>query len=157
MYPKLRSSPKKETGFCQSLFLVTLRESKGRPDRREGKKVSSGHFFSPWEIPCFSRRSPEDCEWKSITRLPHSTVRDSSFPITIPSTGKKRLTNVSLFFVISLPYDNTGYIAYPYIPNISEPYWTSPRTAPDTSLRTVPRPARPGPPLPPGKAHRNRP
>ena len=22
---------------------------KGRPDRREGKKVSGGHFFSPWE------------------------------------------------------------------------------------------------------------
>ena len=27
------------------------RDSKGRPDRREGKKVSGGHFFSPWESP----------------------------------------------------------------------------------------------------------
>jgi len=31
--------------------LMVRQDLKGRPDRREGKKVSGGHFFSPWENP----------------------------------------------------------------------------------------------------------
>jgi hypothetical protein len=38
------------------------RDSKGRPDRREGKKVSGGHFFSPWENPCASGRIHKDVD-----------------------------------------------------------------------------------------------
>jgi len=37
------------------------RDSKGRPDRREGKKVSGGHFFSPWESPSNARRIQDGC------------------------------------------------------------------------------------------------
>ena len=33
------------------LFLFLHKDSKGWPDRREGKKVSGGHLFSPWESP----------------------------------------------------------------------------------------------------------
>ena len=47
---------------------------KGRPDQREGKKASSGYFFSPWENPSLFGRSPEDCERKakssSVTARP---------------------------------------------------------------------------------------
>ena len=32
-------------------FFHAVRESKGRPDRREGKQVSGGHMLRPWEIP----------------------------------------------------------------------------------------------------------
>ena len=38
------------------------RDLKGRPERSEGKKVSGGHFLSPWENPSVFRRSPQDCE-----------------------------------------------------------------------------------------------
>ena len=40
---------------------------KGQPDQREGKKASSGYFFSPWENLSLFGRSPEDCERKAIS------------------------------------------------------------------------------------------
>ena len=36
-------------------------DSKGRPDRRSGKKVSGGHFFSPWESPSVFGRIRYGC------------------------------------------------------------------------------------------------
>ena len=57
---QLQVSPKSSERMAS--FLVWGRDSKGRPDQREGKKVSGGHFFSPWENPPVSGRSPQDCE-----------------------------------------------------------------------------------------------
>ena len=45
-----------------------LRDSKGRPDRREGKKVSGGHFFSPWENPYPYERTQYGCGHEDIIR-----------------------------------------------------------------------------------------
>ena len=42
----------------RSFILSPERDSKGRLDRREGKKVSGGHFFSPWESPWMAERNP---------------------------------------------------------------------------------------------------
>ena len=39
-----------EAGFGSDL-VRRKKDSKGRPDRREGKKVSGGHFFRPGENP----------------------------------------------------------------------------------------------------------
>ena len=48
-------------------------DSKERPDRREGKKVSGGHFFSSWENPWAFYGIPQGC-WQRPrmirTRLP---------------------------------------------------------------------------------------
>ena len=68
-------------------FFAPLRESKGRPERSEGKKVSGGHFFSPWEIPSFSERNPEDCEQKMIKRLPHAFGKSDTILIIDSRTG----------------------------------------------------------------------
>ena len=62
-------------------------ESKGRPDRREGKKVSGGHFFSPWEIPWLFGCSPEDCGRKVITGFLPAPTGDDSFLIIDSRTG----------------------------------------------------------------------
>jgi len=43
-------------------------DSKGRPDRRSGKKVSGGHFFSPWENPYPHERAPYGCGHEDIIR-----------------------------------------------------------------------------------------
>ena len=55
-------------------FMMERVDLKGRPDQREGKKASSGYFFSPWENPSLFGRSPEDCERKaksiSVTARP---------------------------------------------------------------------------------------
>ena len=40
------------------LFACAGRDSKGRPERSEGKKVSGGHFFSPWESPLSFQTHP---------------------------------------------------------------------------------------------------
>ena len=32
---------------------------------KQGKKVSGGHSFRPWEIPRIPERSPQDCETES--------------------------------------------------------------------------------------------
>ena len=45
--PKRNGYPK---GYPFS-FSFHRRDLKGRPERSEGKKVSGGHFFSPWESP----------------------------------------------------------------------------------------------------------
>ena len=55
-FRRVGSSPisrtKKEADpFGSARFLCSKRESKERSDRREGKKVSGGHFLSPWESP----------------------------------------------------------------------------------------------------------
>ena len=43
---------KKETSHRDvSFFLAWIWDSKERPNRRAGKKVSGGHFFSSWENP----------------------------------------------------------------------------------------------------------
>lgn len=45
-------SPSLHAFGCGFSFWWRLgRDSKGRPQRSEGKKVSGGHFFSPWESP----------------------------------------------------------------------------------------------------------
>ena len=41
-------------------------DSKGRPDRREGKEVSGGHLFSPWENPQPYERIRYGCGHKAI-------------------------------------------------------------------------------------------
>ena len=38
-------------------------DSKGRPCRRQGNKVSGGHFVSPWESPSKSRCIQYGCRW----------------------------------------------------------------------------------------------
>ena len=43
-------------------------DSKGRPDRREGKKVSGGHFFRPWENPQPYERTRYGCGQKAVQR-----------------------------------------------------------------------------------------
>ena len=48
------------------MFLMVRADLKGRPDRREGKKVSGGHFFSPWENPLAAERRRYACELLSI-------------------------------------------------------------------------------------------
>ena len=48
---KVYTNNKKKDTLWVSFFLLMQRDSKGRPDRREGKQVSSGHLFSPWENP----------------------------------------------------------------------------------------------------------
>jgi len=53
--------------------------------------VSSGHFFSPWEIPSFSERSPEDCEQKMIKRLPHAFGKSDTILIIDSRTGHPML------------------------------------------------------------------
>ena len=55
--------PKMQIPIGVSAFFNTRRDSKGRPDQREGKKVSGGHFFSPWESPSNSRRIRYGCGW----------------------------------------------------------------------------------------------
>ena len=57
---------KKTTPFGVVFFcLLSEGDSKGRPDRREGKKVSGGHFFSPWESPLVWGRIRYGCGHKS--------------------------------------------------------------------------------------------
>ena len=52
--------PKEQMPIRASALLVYAgRDSKGRPERREGKKVSSGHFLSPWESPSKKDCAPE--------------------------------------------------------------------------------------------------
>ena len=46
------------------LWLWT-RTRRGRPCRRQGKKVSGGHFFSPWESPLICRRIRYGCGCES--------------------------------------------------------------------------------------------
>ena len=42
-------------------------DSKGRYQSAErGKKVSGGHFFSPWENPLLHRRTPCGCGYEVI-------------------------------------------------------------------------------------------
>ena len=62
-------SLRQETGTTLRVVPVSWRkgDSKGRPDRRSGKKVSGGHFFRPWENPCASGRIPEGCGQMRIT------------------------------------------------------------------------------------------
>ena len=48
------SVPKNERGQKPSLIFCRRRDSKGRPDRREGTKQSGGLFCSPWESPSYS-------------------------------------------------------------------------------------------------------
>ena len=50
---------------------------KGRPDQREGKKASSGYFFSPREKPSLFGRSPEDCERKVKTAMGSENANNS--------------------------------------------------------------------------------
>ncbi len=51
----------KKRGLRASLFWYTGRDSKGRPDRREGKKHAGGMFFSPWESPWIGGRIRQGC------------------------------------------------------------------------------------------------
>ena len=44
--------------WSSALLVYAGRDSKGRPERSEGNKVSSGHFISPWESPSVSRCIP---------------------------------------------------------------------------------------------------
>ena len=67
---RVGSSPISRTKYLQIPFGIwryfCLRErwdSKGRPDRREGKKVSGGHFLSSWESPSKSRCIQYGCRW----------------------------------------------------------------------------------------------
>ena len=47
---------KERVPLVPSLFWRSRWDSKERPDRREGKKVSGGHFLSSWESPSDLRR-----------------------------------------------------------------------------------------------------
>ena len=54
-----RVTKKTETPFGVSDFLMGCGDSKGRRRRSRGKKVSGGHFFSPWESPWCSECIPQ--------------------------------------------------------------------------------------------------
>ena len=43
--------PKKRGHLVVSSLFCSQRDSKGRPDRREGTKQSGGLFYRPWESP----------------------------------------------------------------------------------------------------------
>ena len=53
-------------------------DSKGRPERSEGKKHAGGMFFSPWENPCAFDGTPEGCWQMCKYSLPQDFFR---FPL----------------------------------------------------------------------------
>ena len=56
---------KESLRFAEGFFYgVDDGSRRGRPDRREGKKVSGGHFFSPGETPWMADGTPKEC-WRS--------------------------------------------------------------------------------------------
>ena len=56
-------------------YLDGLRDSKGRHQSADWcKKVSGGHFFSPWENPLVSGRTPCGCGQKPILPLPQAQL-----------------------------------------------------------------------------------
>ena len=56
-------------------YLDGLRDSKGRHQSAGWcKKVSGGHFFSPWENPLVSGRTPWGCGQKPILPLPQAQL-----------------------------------------------------------------------------------
>ena len=66
-FESLPAYQKRGHPFGCPLFCYSGRmDSKGRPEQCEGKKVSGGHFFSPWESPLIAERNPLDCETQSI-------------------------------------------------------------------------------------------
>lgn len=69
---------------------MVLGDLKGRPEQSAGKKVSGGHFFSPWENPSLSGRSPEDCERKVKTG--YSRVGHQPIPKVCMNNKIKRST-----------------------------------------------------------------
>lgn len=62
--------------------------------------MSGGHFFSPWENPSYSERSPEDCERnaKWVTELRMKRVGD-----VIEVSTSKEVNRVAGFFNRLLP------------------------------------------------------
>ena len=71
------------------LFGTPEQDSKGRPGRREGKKVSGGHFFSPWESPLIYGRIRYGCGHKSKMFSIHQSIMDirstAATPYDVPS------------------------------------------------------------------------
>ena len=56
VYAKIWADP-----FGSAHIFMLRWDSKERPDRREGKKVSGGHFLSSWASPSNSRRIRYGC------------------------------------------------------------------------------------------------
>ena len=50
-------------------------DSKGRLGHSPGKKVSGGHFFSPWENPSVSERIPQGMWAETENRLGEQEVQ----------------------------------------------------------------------------------
>ena len=66
-FESLPAYQKSRYPFGYLLFCYAERlDSKGRPCQRQGKKVSSGHFLSPWESPWIVGCNPQDCRPLSI-------------------------------------------------------------------------------------------
>ena len=61
-------------------FLWNEWDSKERPDRREGKKVSGGHFFSSWENPWKTDGIPEGCWQFFISYARNENANESHYP-----------------------------------------------------------------------------
>ncbi len=57
-FESLPAYQKEEAPSGVSSFCLCRKDSKGRPERSESKKVSGGHFFSPWESPSASDAPP---------------------------------------------------------------------------------------------------
>ena len=70
------------------LIFLCPGESKGRPDRREGNKVSGGHFVSPWESPLISGRIREDVDGNQIVKERGATL-GASFLFLLPEGTRK--------------------------------------------------------------------
>ena len=76
---------------------------KGRPERSEGKKVSGGHFFSPWENPSLSGCGPEDCKREARTmEIEYRWSRRRPLYNFCPPEGRKCRSNPSISFMASV-------------------------------------------------------
>ena len=78
-------------GFMPSLIFCPGRDSKGRPDRREGIKQSGGLFYRPWESPLNPRRIRYGCELDLNYKFSEISFGISSFISCFAREGTRKI------------------------------------------------------------------
>ena len=99
---------KKALASASAFFRGVNGTRRGRPNRREGKKVSGGHFFSPGESPCTADGSRYGC-WRTSLFCIRGPILGSN---TAVKTGTESVP-VFNFSVDSPRYWGNSTLNYP--------------------------------------------
>ena len=90
IYSVKQAQQRKSTPLGWTFFADGAGDLKGRPERSEGKKVSGGHFFSPWENPSLSGCGPSACKRKArMIENEHRRSRRRPHHNFTPPEGRK--------------------------------------------------------------------